>query len=293
MKAAPFDHHAPETVAEAAGLLAEHGDEAKVLAGGQSLLPMLAMRLTRFEHLVDVSRVPEMQGITTDGGLRIGASTPQAVAEHDPVVAASVPLVARAIPHIGHFQIRNRGTVGGSIAHADPASELPAVALALDAVLEAASASGTREIAAADFFEGTWSTTLAEDEILVGVRFPVWTGRQGAAVREVARRSGDFAIAGVAAAVELDGDERITRAAVGLFGVASTPVRASATEAALVGCTVSEATAALADAARAGTDAFDGVDDLHATAAYRRRVATHLVQTALTAAMKEASGGGA
>jgi len=290
VKAAPFDHHAPESVADAAALLAEHGDEAKVLAGGQSLLPMLAMRLTRFEHLVDVSRVPELHGITTDGDLRIGASTPQAVAEHDPVVADAVPLVARAIPHIGHFQIRNRGTVGGSIAHADPASELPAVALALDAVLEVAGATGTREIAATDFFEGTWSTALADDEILTGVRFPVWTGRQGAAVREVARRSGDFAIAGVAAAVELDAADRVARVAVGLFGVASTPVRASATEAALTGASVAEATAALADAALAAADGFDAVDDLHATGAYRRRVTTHLVQTALTAAIQEASG---
>lgn len=290
MKAAPFDHHAPETVAEAVGLLAEHGDDAKVLSGGQSLLPMLAMRLTRFDHLVDVGRVPELQGITVDGDLRIGAATLQAVAEHDPTVAEAVPLVARAIPHIGHFQIRNRGTVGGSLAHADPASELPAVALALDAVFEVASAAGSREIAAADFFEGTWSTALADDEILTGVRFPVWSGRRGAAVREVARRSGDFAIAGAAGAVELDADDRITRVAVGLFGVASPPVRASATEAALVGRSVPEATAALADAARAGTDGLAGVDDLHATAAYRRRVATHLVQTALTAAIQEASG---
>lgn len=290
MKAAPFDHHAPETIADAAGLLAEFGDDAKVLSGGQSLLPMLAMRLTRFDHLVDVGRIPEMRGVTTGGGLRVGAATPQAVAEHDPVVATAVPLLARALPHIGHFQIRNRGTVGGSLAHADPASELPAVALALDAVFEAASASGTREIPAAEFFEGTWSTALADDEILVGVRFPVWSGRQGAAVHEVARRSGDFAIAGVAAAVELDAGDRVSRVAVGLFGVASTPVRASATEAALVGQTVAEATAGLADAARAGTDGLAGVDDLHATAAYRRRVTTHLVQTALTAAIQEVYG---
>jgi len=286
VKAAPFDYHAPETVAEAAGLLADFGDEAKVLAGGQSLLPMLALRLTRFEHLVDVTRVPEMQGISANGSLRIGAATPQSVAEHDATVAAASPLVARAIPHIGHFQIRNRGTVGGSIAHADPASELPAVALALDATLEVASASGAREIAATDFFEGTWSTALADDEILVGVRFPVWTGRCGYAVREIARRSGDFAIAGVATAVQLDDADRIAKVAIGVFGVASTPVRAGAAEAALVG----NSGVALADAAQAGAAEIAYVDDLHATGAYRRRVTTHLVQTAVDAAIQEASG---
>ncbi len=143
MKAAPFDYHAPTTVAEAAALLTEHGDEAKVLAGGQSLLPMLALRLTRFEHLVDVTGVPEMHGIArVDGHLRVGAATLQSEAEHDADLAAAVPLLARAIPHIGHFQIRNRGTVGGSLAHADPASELPAVALALDATFEAVSTRG-------------------------------------------------------------------------------------------------------------------------------------------------------
>lgn len=290
MKAAPFDYHAPQTVAEAAGLLAEHGDEAKVLAGGQSLIPMLALRLTRFEHLVDVTEVAEMHGITrANGHLRVGAATPQAVAEHDADLAAAVPLLARAIPHIGHFQIRNRGTVGGSLAHADPASELPAVALALDATFEAVSAGGAREIAAADFFTGTWSTALADDEVLVGARFPVWTGRVGYGFGEIARRSGDFALAGVAAAVELDADDRVARVAVGLFGVGSTPLRAGATEAALMG--VSPDAATLADAARAGAAELTSVDDVHATAAYRTRVAAHLMETALTAAIEEARGG--
>lgn len=290
VKAAPFDYHAPETVAEAAGLLAEHGDEAKVLAGGQSLLPMLALRLTRFEHLVDVNGVAEMHGIDrVNGHLRVGGATPQAVAEHDAGLAAAVPLLARAIPHIGHFQIRNRGTVGGSLAHADPASELPAVALTLDATFEAASAAGTREIAAADFFTGTWSTALADHEILVATRFPVWSGRSGFGFREIARRSGDFALAGVAAAVELDADDRVARVAVGLLGVGSTPVRAAVTEAALAG--VAPGPDVVADAARAGAAVLESVDDVHATAAYRTRVAAHLMETALTAAIEEARRG--
>ena len=289
MKAAPFDYHAPATLAEAAALLAEHGDEAKVLAGGQSLLPMLALRLTRFEHLVDVTGVPELHGIArANGHLQVGASTLQAVAEHDADLATAVPLLARAIPHIGHFQIRNRGTIGGSLAHADPASELPAVALALDATFEAVSDRGPRVIPAAEFFAGTWSTALADDEILVGIRFPVWSGRCGFRVAEVARRSGDFALAGVAVAVELGDDDAFARVAVGVFGVGSTPLRAVATEAALIG-QAPDATA-LAHAARDGAAELDTVDDVHASAAYRTRVAAHLMESALGAAVEEARG---
>ena len=257
MKPAPFDYHAPESVADVVGLLGEHGDEAKVLAGGQSLVPMLALRLTRFEHLVDITRVEELHGIArSNGSLRIASATPQAVAEHEPLVAAAVPLLGRAIPHIGHFQIRNRGTVGGSLAHADPASELPAVALALDATFEATGPSGAREIAASEFFVGTWTTALGDDEVLVATRFPVWEGRVGFGFGEVARRSGDFALAGVAAAVALDDDDRIERVAVGLFGVSSTPVRATSTEAALTGQPAAADTvkgAALAGAAELDT----------------------------------------
>jgi carbon-monoxide dehydrogenase medium subunit len=199
-----------------------------------------------------------------------------------------VPLLAKAIPHIGHFQIRNRGTVGGSLAHADPASELPAVALALDATFEATSTRGTREIPAGEFFTGTWSTALDDDEVLVGTRFPEWSGRSGSGFTEVARRSGDFALAGVAAAVELDGDDRFARVAVGLFGVGSTPLRASATEAALIGQAVDAD--ALREAARASAAEIDAVDDVHATAAYRTRVAAHLIEKALEAAIEEARG---
>src|SRR4051812_40252705 len=248
---------------------------------------MLALRLTRFEPLVDITRVGELQGITrVNGSLRIAAATPQAVAEHEPLVGDSVPLLGRAIPHIGHFQIRNRGTVGGSLAHADPSSELPAVALALDATFEATGPSGVREIAAAEFFIGTWSTALADDEVLVATRFPVWDGRVGFGFGEVARRSGDFALAGVAAAVELDGDDRISRAAVGLFGVGSMPVRAAATEAAIIGQTAAADT--LKGAALAGASELDTVEDVHATRSYRRRVAAHLMETALDTAIEEA-----
>jgi carbon-monoxide dehydrogenase medium subunit len=287
VKPAAFDYHAPESVTDVVALLGEYGDDAKVLAGGQSLVPMLALRLTRFEHLVDITRVGELQGITrTNGSLRIAAGTPQAVAEHDPVVGDTIPLLERAIPHIGHFQIRNRGTVGGSLAHADPASELPAVALALDAVFEAVGPSGAREIPASDFFTGTWSTALADDEVLVATRFPVWEGRVGFGFGEVARRSGDFALVGVAAAVELSDDDRITRSAVGLFGVSSMPVRATSTEAAITGQPAAADT--VKGAALAGAAELHTVADVHATASYRTRVAAHLMETALDAAIEEA-----
>ena len=171
MKPAPFEYHVPATAAEAAGLLAELGDEAKVLAGGQSLIPMLALRLAVFDHLVDIGRIDELKGIERrNGSLRIGAGTTQATVGASAEVAAAVPLLARATPFIGHFQIRNRGTLGGSIAHADPAAEYPAVALALDATMEVVSPRGAADIAARDFFDGLWSTTMAPDELLVASR---------------------------------------------------------------------------------------------------------------------------
>ncbi|MCB1017325.1 MAG: SDR family oxidoreductase, partial [Acidimicrobiales bacterium] len=240
VKPAPFVYHRPTTAAEAAGLLAEHGDEAKPIAGGQSLVPILAMRLGMVGHLVDLNHVEELAGIErSNGHVRIGAMTRQRSAERNDTVATDVPLLAEALPWIGHFQIRNRGTIGGSIAHADPASELPAVALALDAELDVLSASGARTVAATDFFEGTFTTAIADGELLTAVRFPVWGPGSGFAVREFARRSGDFAVAGAVAGIQVDGG-MVTKAAVALLGMGSTPVRASAAEAGLTGVAVVE-----------------------------------------------------
>ncbi|MET0579875.1 MAG: xanthine dehydrogenase family protein subunit M [Ilumatobacteraceae bacterium] len=285
MKPSPFVYHAPATVADAAGVLREHADEAKVLAGGQSLVPMMSLRLASFGHLVDLNRVTGLDEITrSNGHVRVGALVRQSVAEHDPTVGTDVPMLARALPHIGHFQIRNRGTVGGSIAHADPASELPAVVCALDAILEASSADGSRDIAAADFFESTWQTALADDEILTAVRFPVWSGRSGFAVEEVTRRHGDFAICGAVCGVQRSGDS-VTRAAIALFGVGATPIRAREAEAALV------AAGAGADLAAIGQEAAAGLepgDDLHASGAYRRTVGAVVVRRALSRALEEA-----
>ena len=236
MKAAPFAYHRPDAVNEAVDLLAEYGDDAKILAGGQSLVPMLAMRLTHFENLVDISRIDELVGIDLcNGEVRIGAATPHAFVGMDDEVADSVPLLTLATPYIGHFQIRTRGTLGGAIAHADPAAEYAAVALALDARMEAVSPRGAREIPANEFFTGLWETSLAPDEILTAVRFPVWGARSGFAVEEFARRHGDFAIAGAAVAVELDDDHRVTRCGIGLLGLGSTPLRGSPAEDAVLG----------------------------------------------------------
>ena len=289
MKPAPFEYHAPATAAEAVTLLAELGDEAKVLAGGQSLIPMLALRLAVFDHLVDIGRIDDLVGIERrDGDLWIGAGTTDATVEASAEVAAAVPLLARATPLMGHFQIRNRGTLGGSIAHADPAAEYPAVALALDATLHAISPEGARTIAAADFFDGLWSTTLAPDELLVGVSFPVWSGRYGFAVQEFARRFGDFAIAGAAIGLELDGDDRIARCAIGLIGLGSTPERAAAAEAELTGRALAEV-----EPEEVGRLAMAGLgsvpEDQHGSATYRTRVGAAMAARAWAAAATEAT----
>jgi carbon-monoxide dehydrogenase medium subunit len=289
MKPAPFEYHAPETLSDVTALLAEHGDEAKVLAGGQSLVPMLALRLTRFEHIVDLNRVDELQGVSrSNGTLTIKAMTRQRAVEHDDAAGQAVPLLAEAIPLIGHFQIRNRGTVGGSIAHADPASELPAVALALDADLEVAGAGGTRTVPASEFFVGTWTTTVGEDEILSAVHLPIWSGNVGFAVEEVARRSGDFALAGVVAAVELDGSGAVTRSAISFLGMAPTPVRARQAEQALAGTapTADE----LAEIGRLAVTDTEPTADVHASAEYRKHVGAHLVVRALDRALGAARG---
>ena len=292
MKAAPFAYHRPESVKEAADMLAEFGDEAKVLAGGQSLVPMLAMRLTHFDNLIDISRVDELCGIDLDdGAVRVGATTSHALVGMDDEVADSVPLLTMATPHIGHFQIRTRGTLGGAIAHADPAAEYAAVALALDADMEAHSSRGARTIPAAEFFTGLWETSLASDEILTAVRFPVWDGRSGFAVHEFARRHGDFAIAGAVAAVEVDADDRVIRCGVGLLGLGSTPLRGTTAEDALVGRTVGDLDRdAALELARSTMAAIEDIPaDLQGSSTYRARVGATMLARALSEALAAAS----
>jgi len=288
VKPAPFEYHAPDTPAEAVELLAGFGDGAKVLAGGQSLIPMLALRLAVFEHLVDVGRIADLKGVERrDHALWVGAGTTQAAVDASADVASAVPLLAKATPLIGHFQIRNRGTVGGSIAHADPAAEYPAVALALDATMSVESPRGRRTIAATDFFDGLWSTSMEADELLVGVSFPIWSGRTGFAVEEFALREGDFAIAGAVIGVELDGDDRIQRCGVALIGLGSTPERAATTEAEVTGRPLGDVEPAeLGHLAMAGLGSIP--EDLHGSAAYRRRVGATMVARAWAAATTQA-----
>ena len=288
VKPSAFEYHAPSRADEAVALLAELGDGAKVLAGGQSLIPMLSLRLAMFDHLVDIGRVDGLAGIdVTPDAVTIGGGTTEAAIEASAELAAAVPLLARATPFIGHFQIRNRGTLGGCLAHADPAGEYPAVALALDAEMELLSPHGRRRVAAADFFTGFWSTALEPDELLVGVRFPVWTGRCGFALHELARRHGDFAVAGAVVAVQLDADDRVVRCGIGLLGMGPTPIRARAAEAAALGQASSFDPSEVGRLAVADLD--DIPSDLHGPAEYRRRVGAAMVARAWTDAMTEAT----
>lgn len=289
MKPSAFEYHRPQSVEEAAELLGEYGDEAKVLAGGQSLVPMLAMRLAVFGHLIDVSRIEELQGIgpAEAGSVEIGAATVDARLERDADLALSVPLLPRITPFIGHFQIRNRGTIGGSIAHADPAAEYPAVTLALDAELTARSSRGERTIAAQDFFDGLWTTTLAPDELLTSVSFPVWSGRSGFGVAEFARRHGDFAIAGAVAAVQLDDGGGIRRVAVGLFGLGPTPLRAGRLEQEVAGRPLADCPPDQLGAL-AVADLDEVTSDTVGSAAYRKRVGAAMTARAWARAASEA-----
>lgn len=290
MKPAPFSYHRPDTLAAAVGTLAAFGDEAKVLAGGQSLVPVMALRLGRFGHLVDLGQVAALRYVRDDGGsVAVGAMTTYAAAGRDPLVADSVPLLARAIPFIGHFQIRNRGTVGGSCAHADPAAEIPAVAVTLDAEMEIAGPERTRRIPATEFFASTYTTTLEPDEVLTALRFPVWPGRTGFAIREFARRSGDFALAGALCAVTLDAGGRIERAAIGLLGLGAVPVRAHQAEQAITGAAPGDLD--LTGIGLLAVADTDPPDDVHGTSAYRRRVGAAMAAHALAAAVAEAQTG--
>ena len=295
MKPPPFTYHRPTSPDEALDLLAQLGDEAKVLAGGQSLVAILNLRLARPAHLIDINRLdgPLAQiEAAADGGIRFGALVRQRAAEQAPLVRERAPLVAEALPYIGHQQIRNRGTICGNLAHADPASELPAVAVALDAQMIARSkARGERSIAAADFFRGYLTTALEPDELLVEFRLPAWPVGAGGSFQEVARRHGDYALVGVAAVVQVDATGTCTDARLGVTGAGPGPVRAREAEAALAGQPLS--TDAINAAAERVVAVLDPVSDVHATAAYRRHVAGVLARRALEAAAARAHSQGA
>jgi aerobic carbon-monoxide dehydrogenase medium subunit len=289
MKPAPFEYRAPESVSEAVALLAEHGDDAHVLAGGQSLLPMMALRLARPSMLIDIGRLDELTGLgPNDGaGLRIGAAVTQRTVERSALVGEACPLLAQAIPLIAHPPIRTRGTIGGSLAHADPAAELPAVAAALDAEVVLRHSGGDRIVPIADFFDGYLTTACLPSELVVEVRFPAPAPRTGTAFVEISRRHGDFAIVACAAAVSFDETGRVIDGRIALAGVDMVPVRARSAEALLIGATPGpERWKAAAEEAKAG---LHPSSDIHATGAYRRHIAGVLIARALSAASAAAS----
>jgi carbon-monoxide dehydrogenase medium subunit len=290
MKPPRFRYYDPGTLEEAVALLHEYGEEAKILAGGQSLVPMLNMRLVHPRVIVDINRVRDLDFIRIeDGVLVFGAMARQYLLERETLVRDHVPLLSEAARYIGHVPIRHRGTVGGSLAHADPAAELPAAALALDAEVVAVGTSGRRTIPARAFFRAPLTTALSADEVLTEVRIPLPQRGTGWAFQEVARRHGDFALAGAAALVRLDGDGRIAEARVAVTGVAATALRLPDLEAALVGSEPTEAV--LADHSRLAAVVVE-VDDLHATAAYRKRALRTVTARALKLASRRAGGDG-
>ncbi|MFF5992786.1 FAD binding domain-containing protein [Prauserella flavalba] len=289
MKPVDFELHRPETLAEALELLAEHGADGKVLAGGQSLIPLLNFRLARPDHVIDLGRIGALRAIrrNTDA-LVIGAMVTYHQAERSAAVAETAPLVSAALPHVAHQGIRARGTIGGSVAHGDPAAELPAVFSALDATMVAVSRRGTREIAARDFFLANLVTALEEDELLAEIRVAPVPARTGAAFNEVGRRHGDFALAGAGAQLTLTDDATVSSARIALTGVSAKPFRATEAENTLVGQRVDERLwRRAADVVRRDVDP---AADLHATADYRRDVAGTIVERALAAAAARALG---
>jgi carbon-monoxide dehydrogenase medium subunit len=285
VKPSPFDYAAPTTVTETVDLLARHGYGCKIIAGGQSLVPLMNLRFAAPEVLIDINHVSRLDNIQLGPELVIGAIVRQAEVERSSEAGLAVPLLHEALRHLGHVAIRNRGTIAGSIAHADPAAELPAVLLALDGDVIAAGPRGERRIPAREFFHGFFTTALEPDELVTSVRLPVTAG--GSAVEEVARRHGDFALAGAAVHVVCDG-ATIASARIALFGVDSVPVRADAAEALLEGQAITDADA-FASAAREAAGSLEPADDAQVPGAYRKRIAAVVTRRALERATRQAS----
>jgi aerobic carbon-monoxide dehydrogenase medium subunit len=283
MKLPPFDYACPATIDEAVALLAAHGGEAKPIAGGQSLVPMLAFRLAAPALLIDLRKLDELREIKiADTGVTLGAMVRWRDILNERQLRHAHPLLIAAVEHIAHYQIRNRGTVGGSLAHADPAAELPAIAVTCEAQIVARGSGGARVIAAADFFHAALVTALRPDEIVTEIRFPAWSPQRRYGFREFARRRGDFALAAAAVMFELV-QERLHNVRVGAIGVADRPIRVTAAERVLEGQAISEALAA--DCAAAAAAAVDPADDIHASGAYRKTLIGVMVERALRDAM--------
>lgn len=288
MNPAAFTYHKVGSLDEAIGLLDAHGEDAKVLAGGHSLLPIMKLRLVEPDHLVDIDGVGELRGIDLAGDvLRIGALTTHRQLERDPLVGQHVPLLAETAAQVGDRQVRNRGTIGGALAHADAAADYPAAILALDATVVARGPAGERRIAAGDFFVDLLTTALAADEILTAIEVPVMTAGSGGSYQKLANQASGYALVGVAAMVMVDGTGRCVEARIGVTGALAAARRASETENLLRG-KAADGAAIVAAAARAG-EGLDLLDDLHASAEYRQRVLVGLTRRALTSAVERAN----
>jgi CO/xanthine dehydrogenase FAD-binding subunit len=289
LKSAPFEYSRAASLDEACALLAKHGDSAKLIAGGQSLVPMMAMRLVRPAWLVDINEIAALKFVAFDNDFaRTGACTRQVMVERNDFLAARVPLLRQALVWVGHVQTRNRGTIGGSVAHADPSAELPLVALVLGALMVLRSVKGSRTLEAGKFFSGPMSTAMRPDECLEEIQWPVWNDkRTGSAFTEIAIRHGDFAMVAAAAQVALDPGGRCTRAAFGLGGVAGTPLAFPKVAGRLVGTKLDDK--AIDDAAADAAKETDPGSDLHATKEYRRHLARVLAARALREARDKAT----
>jgi carbon-monoxide dehydrogenase medium subunit len=291
MKPAPFKYYAPRSVPEVLSLLAEHGYDAKVLAGGQSLVPMMNFRLVQPAVMVDINNIPELAGIQGNKeGIRLGAMVRHSQAEKDPLVKEKAPLIFETMPQIATTQIRNRGTIGGSLAHADPSAELVVVSTALEAQFKIQSLKGERVIPASEFFIGLLMTSMEPDELLVEIQIPDMPARSGWSLKEVARRPHDFALVGVAAVLTLDKKDRPTDARLVYLSAGDGPISAPAAAGMLVG---EEVTPDLITAAaeKASADEIDPGSDIHATADFRRHLANVLTRRALEEAYQRAKGG--
>ena len=288
MKPAPFAYHAPTTIDEALAILGTDPDGSRLLAGGQSLVPMLNLRLASFDNVVDINHIPGLSHIRIENdNVVIGALARQYDVEHSEEVHRALPVLSTALSHVAHTAISNRGTVVGSLCHADPAAELPAVWLASGGDLTAQGASGTRTIRAEDFFYSNFTTALDPIEIAIEVKFALGTGATGWSFEEVARRHGDFALVGVVIKIALDGGS-VSDARIVVFGVGSTPLRITASEQQVIGTNVSAIDEALLDQTAAAVASLKPSEDIHATAQYRRHVAGVLIRRGIKRAIEDA-----
>ena len=288
MKPAPFEYSRATSTVEACELLRRHGDEAKILAGGQSLVPMMAMRLVRPAWLIDINEISALKFVNIEkDAVRVGACTRQCTVERDQALAVRVPLLAQALAWVGHVQTRNRGTIGGSLAHADPCAELPLVAQVLGARMLLRSAKGTRLVEAEKFFSGPMATSARSDECLEEIQWPAWSSRHtGSAFTEISVRHGDFAMVAAAAQIAVDGDGRCVRAAFGMGGAGGTPLAFPKIAARLVGTRLDDEV--VKDAAHAAAAETEPGSDLHASAEYRRHLAGVLAARVLREARERA-----